>query len=112
MSMWPLYADSVANLGIWATFTGTARDSEQGGISLYNNFNAHFISDQVSASNGARIEGSQDGSTNWRVCGQTTLVASTPAILSVPITFPFYRVVLVNGGVATTALSITSSFTE
>lgn len=113
MAIWPLYNDSTTNLAIGATFTGVARDSEQNGISLYNNFNAHFISDQASATNGARIEWSQDGSTNWRICGQTTLVASTPAILSVPVTFPFYRVILVNNGTtATTSLSITSSFTE
>lgn len=112
MAIWPTFADSTANLAGAATFTGTARGAISGGTSLYNNFNDHFISDQISASNGARIEWSLDGSTNWRICGQTTLAVSTPAILSVPVTFPFYRVILVNGATITTALSITSSFTE
>lgn len=109
--------ETTANLGIAGVYTGSARQVAQnstannGIFARGNNFNAHFISDQVSAANGAQIQGSQDWSTNWRVVAQTALTASTPATLTAVITYPFYRVVLTNGGVATTALSITSSIT-
>lgn len=112
-----IFNETTTNLGIGATFTGVARQFAQLTSNVnwvfadMNNFNVHFISDQVSAANWAQIQWSQDGSTNWKIVAQTALTASTPVMLSVPITFPFYRVVLINGGVATTSLSITSSGT-
>lgn len=113
----PLVNESVANLGISGVYTGTARQSNLGGssytsVAIFNNFNVQVISDQASAANVLQIQGSQDTAfTIPRVVAQSAVVASTPITLSVPVTYPFYRVVLTNGAVATTSLSIVSSFT-
>lgn len=111
----PLFNGSTTPLGISGVFTGVARDASggnQGGISIYSNFNVHFISDQASATNGVIIQGSQDAAfTTPRLVAQASLVANTPLLMTVPIIFPFYRTVLTNGAAAQTSLSATSSFT-
>jgi len=96
----PMYNESTSNLGVSGVYTGTARQSSQVSpvtFARYNNFNVQCIADQASAANGLQIQGSQDGSTNWRVVAQQAVVASTPLTLSVPVTYPYYRVVLTNG---------------
>lgn len=110
----PIFNESTSALGSSAVYTGSARQSSQVTpviSSRYNNFNVQVITDQASAANGLQIQWSQDGSTNWRTIAQVAVVASTPITLSVPITFPYYRTVLTNGGTAQGSLSITSSFT-
>lgn len=109
-----LYNESTSNLGISGVYTGTARQAAQVSpttTARFNNFNVQVITDQASAANGLQIQGSQDGSTNWRLVAQSAVVASTPLTLTVPVTYPYYRVVLTNGGVAQTSLSLVSSFT-
>lgn len=104
------YNDSTTNLGISATFTGTSRDfGAVTGLQNFKTFSAVAFSDQASAAtNGFRIEASNDNTT-WRTVAQTALVANTPSVLSVPITTRYYRVVVVNGGVAQTQFLLTSS---
>lgn len=111
-----LFNGSTTPLGISGVYTGGVRAScgsvtGAQNTSLYNNFNVQIITDQASAANGLVIQGSQDGSTNWYVVAQNAVVASTPLTLSVPVTYPYYHVLLTNGGVAQTSLSIVSSFT-
>jgi len=109
----PIFNESTTILGISGVYTGAARQSSQvapTSSSRYNNFNVQVITDQASAANGLVIQGSQDAST-WRVVAQSAIVASTPLTLSVPVTYPYYRVVLTNGGVAQTSISLVSSFT-
>lgn len=112
-----IFNESVTPLGISGVYTGGAR-SACGSVtgsqntSLYNNFNVQVIADQASATNGLVIQGSQDSAfTTPRVVAQSAVVASTPLTLSVPVAYPFYRVVLTNGVVAQTAISLVSSFT-
>lgn len=111
----PIFNESATPLGISGVYTGTARQSSQVApvtLSRYNNFNVQVITDQASAANGLVIQGSQDSAfTTPRVVAQVAVVASTPITLSVPVAYPFYRVVLTNGVVAQTAISLVSSFT-
>jgi len=111
----PIFNESTSNLGISGIYTWTARQSSQVSpttLSRYNNFNVQVITDQASAANGLVIQGSQDSAfTTPRVVAQSAVVASTPLTLTVPVTYPYYRVVLTNGGVAQTSLSLVSSFT-
>lgn len=115
IELWnPIFNESTTNLGISGVYTGSARQSAQVSpttSSRYNNFNVQVITDQASAANGLQIQWSQDGATNWRIVAQSAVVASTPLTLTVPVTYPYYRVVLTNGGVAQTSLSLVSSFT-
>lgn len=116
--------ETVTPLGISATFTGTTRDARSniipGALSatpgiqwqtIYSTFNVSLIADQASAANGVVIQGSYDGTT-WRNVALSALVLSVPLILSVPVTYPLYRVVVTNGAVAQTAVTISSSFTR
>lgn len=111
-----IFNESTTNLGISGVYTWPARSScgsvtGSQNTSLYNNFNVQVITDQASLANGLVIQGSQDGSTNWRVVTQSSVVANTPLTVTTPVTYPFYRVVLTNGAVAQTSLSLVSSFT-
>ena len=91
---------STANLGIGATFTGTFKD-----VSEYSNLSAFVFSDQVSATDGLIIEYSTNGTT--AVDSDTyTIPASNGQQLSFPLPTQFYRIRYVNGGVATTNLTI------
>lgn len=110
----PIFNESTSNLGISGVYTGAARQSSQvspSTSSRYNNFNVQVLANQASAANGLQIQGSQDGSTSWQIVAQNAVVASTPLTLTVPVCYPYYRVVLTNGAVAQTALSLVSSFT-
>ena len=111
----PIFNESTANLGISGVYTGTARQSSQVSpvtLARFNTFNVQVITDQASVANGLVIQGSQDlAFTTPRVVAQSSVVAVTPLTLSVPITYPYYRVVLTNGGVAQTSISLVSSFT-
>lgn len=70
----------------------------------------HLISDQASATNGAKLQGSQDG-TNWYVVAEATLAAATPTILQAPLLYPHFRVALTNGATAQTSLSVAAALT-
>lgn len=114
----PLFVESVAPLGVSAVFTSPSiRQSNGWGTSspstaIYNNFNVQCTTDQASATNGLVIQGSQTlAFTTPVTVASTSVVASTPITLSVPVAFPYYRVVLTNGAVAQTTLSLVSSFT-
>jgi len=98
-------ADTATNLAVGATFTGTSRD--QGATAVNQRVAATFVADQASAADGARIEFSTDN-TNWRRAAQATLVANVPVQLSVFLATRYWRVVLVNGGVAQTQVLVTS----
>lgn len=102
--------ESVANLGVGATFTGPARDNgATGSAQAFGAFVVSVFADQASASNGVIIEGSIDGATNWRVLKTATLVANVCKTIGLPTVFRFHRVRYVNGAVATTALAIISN---
>jgi hypothetical protein len=120
----PAYLETIAPLGISAVFTGAARDSRFNPIpntlaatagvvwqTLYSTFNVSLLADQASAANGVVIQGSYNGTT-WNNVALSALVLSVPLILSVPVTYPLYRVVVTNGIVAQTAVTIATSFTR
>ncbi len=67
-----------------------------------------FYADQASATNGAVIEGSNDGTT-WYPLAQGSLVAATPLQLTAPLTYPYLRVVLTNGATAQGTLAIAAA---
>jgi hypothetical protein len=100
-------SDSTANLGIGATFTGTTRDLGAT-LGVYSEVVAHFFADQVSGANGAQIQFSTDNfATNW-VAISTTLVSNVATTIRVPAVARYFRIVLVNGGVAQTFNRIAS----
>jgi hypothetical protein len=100
-----IYTDTATNLALNATFTGTSRDA--GATAVNQRVAATFVADQASETDGARIEFSTDN-TNWRRAAQATLAANAPVQLSVFLTARYWRVVLVNGGVAQTQVLVTS----
>lgn len=97
-----IYADSVTNLAISATYTGTARDA--GTSPLFQRFTARAYSDQTGT---LKIQDSTDNVT-WRDVASTPIVGGVCSNLSVDILARYNRVVVVNGAVATTAFRVTS----
>jgi len=99
------FADSVANLGIGATFTGTSRDG--GATQSFARFVAKAFSDQAGT---FRIEQSSNN-TDWRRATPDTVVAINSVVeLSVFATARYHRVVYVNGAVAQTIFIINSAY--
>lgn len=104
-----LYQESITPLGISATLTGTSRYITGTATSTGKaSINAFVFTDQAGT---FRIEGSMDGATFRKATADTAIVANTPLILSIPFLFVYYRVVIVNGAAAQTALLCTSSVT-
>ena len=97
-----IYADSVTNLAISATYTGTARDA--GASPLFQRFTARAYSDQAGT---LKIQDSTDNVT-WRDVASTPIVGGVCSNLSIDILARYNRVVVVNGAVATTAFRVTS----
>lgn len=97
-----IYADSVTNLAISATYTGTARDA--GTSPLFRRFTARAYSDQAGT---LKIQDSTDNVT-WRDVASTPIVGGVCSNLSIDILARYNRVVVVNGAVATTAFRVTS----
>lgn len=97
-----IYADSVTNLAISATYTGTARDA--GTSPLFQRFTARAYSDQAGT---LKIQDSTDNVT-WRDVASTPIVGGVCSNLSIDILARYNRVVVVNGAVATTAFRVTS----
>lgn len=106
------FTDSTANLTANAVFSGTDRDIgvAAGAGATFAYFNAFFLADQVSASNGAVIQGSVDGST-WVTLAAATLAVSVPTVLQVPVMFEHHRVQLTNGPTGQGSNVIHSSYT-
>ena len=99
------FADSVANLGISATFTGTSRDG--GATQAFARFVAKAFADQAGT---FRIEQSANN-TNWSRATPDQAVAANAVIeLSVFATARYHRVIYVNGGVAQTTFIINSAY--
>lgn len=84
-------------LGISGTFTGVFKD-----VSNYSNVSVLVFTDQVSATDGLKVEYSTDG-TNVDDDDFYTLPASNGQQFSFPLTAKFYRVRYTNGAVAQTA---------
>lgn len=97
-----IYADSTSNLTSSATFTGTARDA--GTAPAFQTFIARAFSDQ---SGTLKIQDSTDNVT-WRDVETKAIVAGVCSTLKVDTLARYYRVVVVNGAVATTAFRVTS----
>lgn len=86
---------STANLGIGATFTGTA-------LNVFNQSTTQVwvFSNVNSATNGVSLQFSSDG-TNWdEVYTQTFTSGGQALILTVPVRSQYFRIVYTNGGVA------------
>lgn len=92
-----------------ATFTGSARDVgvAAGNVQPFAYFNAFFFADQTGT---ATIECSSD-SIAWTTCAKSSLTASTPLTLTVPVMFRYQRAKLVNGSSAEGTLAISTSYT-
>jgi hypothetical protein len=110
MGLSKLLLESATPLLAGITFTGNGHDF---GTLKPSKFRAYAVSDQASAANGFKIEGSND-SFIWYSAGppaqaMAALVANTPVILEVPVVFRYYRVKLTNGGVNQTQLVINSA---
>lgn len=99
--------ETTTNLGISATFTGTARDTgtAAGSNCPFAYFNAFFIANQTGT---ASIEASNDNTT-WFTVATAALAVSTPLSLQIPVTTRYYRVKLVNGATAQTSVFVNSS---
>lgn len=101
----------VDTLASSTTYVGDSRDNgvAMGTAGNRAYFNAFFTSNQAGT---ARILGSLDGSSWVAVTSDAdgALTASTPLTLTVPVTFRYYRAVLVNSATSAT-ITIHTSFT-
>lgn len=95
-------------LGISGTFNGAWNEADLDGVSFVE---ATARADEVSASNGFRIEESDDsGDSNFtRTVAQKTVSADTTTRLVAAITAKFWRVVYVNGGTAQGSFKLVAS---
>lgn len=122
--IFPAYLETTTALGANGVFTGSARDARFNPIpntlaataglvwqTPYSAFNVSLLADQASATSGVVVQGSYNGTT-WNPVAVSALVLSVPLMLSIPITFPLYRVVLTNGVVAQGSVTIATSFTR
>jgi hypothetical protein len=99
------FADSVANLGIGATFTGTSRDG--GATQSFARFTARAFANQAGT---FRIEQSANN-TDWRrATPDTALAENEVKELTVFATSRYHRVVYVNGAIAQTIFIINSAY--
>ena len=96
--------ESTTPLGIDATFTGSAHDSQSSAARVA----VSFFADQASATGGCKIQISANGTDGWVTVAAGSLTADTPLQLVAFLTARYWRAVMVNGGVAQTLLSITS----
>ena len=96
--------ESTTPLGIDATFTGSANDSQNAAARVA----VSFFADQASAASGCKVQVSANGTDGWVTVAAGSLTANTPLQLVAFLTARYWRVVMVNGGVAQTVLSITS----
>jgi hypothetical protein len=101
--------ETTTNLGISATFTGTARDAGVAANASYwaTYFNAFFLANQAGT---AYIEGSNDNTT-WYTIATAAIAVSVPLTLQVPVMTRYHRVKVVNGAVAQTSFFVNSSYT-
>ncbi len=96
-------ADTTTNLASGATYTGTSRDA--GSTNGYMRFIARVYSDQ---SGTMKIQDSTDNSV-WRDVVSAPLVTGICTDLGVEVLARYYRVLVINGGVATTAFRVISA---
>jgi hypothetical protein len=95
-------ADTTTNLTGGATYTGTSRDA--GSTNGYMRFVARVYSDQTGT---LKIQDSTDNSV-WRDVASIPVVAGICTDLGVEVLARYNRLVVVNGGVATTAFRVIS----
>lgn len=100
-----LFSDTVTNLALNATFTGTSRDN--GSTPVNRVFSTVAFADQAGT---LRHEMSLDGTTWRRSSPDVAVTATSPGRLETPVVVRYNRVVYVNGGVATTAIQINSAY--
>jgi len=103
------YTDSIANLGMSATFTGIGRAVS----SSYNYFQATVYADQVGT---LYLEQSLDTGANYYVVASVAVAAGVAQTLKTPTmgaagTASLYRVRYLNGGVAQTVFRLSSALT-
>lgn len=101
------FAEAPSILAAAAVFNGVTRDGAVS-PSQWGSFSCFFRSDQASATNGAALQGSSDG-TNWTVMQQTTLTAATPTRLIERNDMRYHRCMLTNGTTANTAAPVINS---
>lgn len=105
-----LINESTTNLAGSATFTGPTREMfPPEGSNRPTKFRAMAVASHVSASNGFRIELSQNG-TNWFTAAQTTTVANVASFLETAVVARYYRVVYVNAATLQTSFLINSAY--
>ena len=96
--------ETTTPLGIAETFSGAAHDSQNTAARVA----VSFFADQASAASGCKVQVSANGTDGWVTVAAGSLTADTPLQLVAFLTARYWRVVMVNGGVAQAALSITS----
>jgi hypothetical protein len=100
--------ETSTNLGISATFTGGSR--ALAGVFVVSQWRKFIASAFTDVTGTLQIQAAN--STTWRVVASVAVAASTYAELTVDIVYQNYRVVYINGAVATTILEVNSSQTS
>lgn len=103
----PYFADTSTPLAASATFTGAARDMGASNAE-FRSFSATFFASHASATNGAKIQMSNDGIA-WVDAAVATLAANVPQSLSVPVVARYYRTQLINDATLQTAVAVNSA---
>lgn len=98
------YNDSVTNLAISATFTGTSRDA--GATNTMRKFCAYAYADQAGT---LAIDVSNDN-TAWRRIKTIAVAAGSASELELNVCIRYHRVVYINGAVAQGAFMLNSSY--
>lgn len=102
--------ESTANLAANGTFNGQTWD--MGPVpTAYRTFVGHFVSAQASATNGAKIQVSDNGSA-WSDAVVATLAANVPQVLTCPVIARYMRVSYTNGATLQTSNRIGSARTH
>ena len=100
-----LNTETSTNLGASATYTGASRDG--GSTAVNQRFCARFFADQAGT---CRVEMSTDGTTWRRATADTALAANVPQSFNLDAVTRYHRCILVNGGVAQTAMLVASAY--
>lgn len=96
--------ETTANLGISAAFDGTSWDMTPT-PAPFELFQATFVSSHASATDGAKIQASSDGST-WTDVATGTQAANVPLTLSIMPCARYMRARQVNGATAQTSNAV------
>lgn len=104
-----VFNETTTNLAANAVFTGASQTTAvtDGTASPWTTFSAMVVTNQIGS---ITLQGSNDGTTWVNQATEATIAGTTAQLLATPVFFEFQRIVYTNGAVATTSLTIKTSY--